>query len=67
MRVKIMGELFFTVIDNSNNTMGKYEYEEYNNGDDESVNTYKTYCNVNCRLISVAYNKMWVKVVCEVL
>lgn len=61
------GRVIFTVIDNSNNTMGKYEYEEYNNGDDESVNTYKTYCNVNCRLISVAYNKMWVKVVCEVL
>lgn len=61
------GRVIFTVIDNAHNIMGEYEEEEYNNGDEESVNTYKKYCNINCRLISVAYNMMWVKVVCEVL
>lgn len=60
------GRVIFTVIDNAHSVMGHYEEEEYNKGDEESVNTYKTYCNMNCRLISVAYNKMWVKVVCEV-
>lgn len=61
------GRVIFTVIDNDNNVMGEYENEEYNKGDEESVNTYSTYCNTNCRLISVAYNMMWVKVVCEVI
>lgn len=61
------GRVIFTVIDNANNVMGEYENEEYNKGDDESVSTYETYCNTDCRLISVAYNMMWVKVVCEVL
>nr|DAN59804.1 MAG TPA: hypothetical protein [Caudoviricetes sp.] len=61
------GRVIFTVIDNVNNVMGEYEEEEYNRGDEESVNTYKTYCNADCRLISVAYNMMWVKVVCEVI
>lgn len=61
------GRVIFTVIDNVNNVMGEYEEEEYNGGDEESVSTYKTYCNMNCRLISVEYNMMWVKVVCELL
>lgn len=61
------GRVIFTIIDNVNNVMGEYEYEEYNKGDEESINTYKTYCNMNCRVISVAYDKMWVKIVCEVL
>ena len=61
------GRVIFTVIDNVHNVMGEYEEEEYNKGDEESVNTYKTYCNMKCRLISVAYDKMLVKVVCEVL
>lgn len=61
------GRVIFTVIDNAHNVMGEYEEEEYNNGDEESVITYKTYCNVNCRLFSVSYNKMRVKVVCVVL
>lgn len=61
------GRVIFTVIDNAHNVMGEYEYEEYNKGDEESINTYKTYCNMNCRLISVAYNMMRVKVVCEIL
>lgn len=61
------GRVIFTVIDNAHNVMGKYEEEEYNKGDEESVNTYKAYCNMNCRLISVAYNMAWVKVVCEVI
>nr|DAV31783.1 MAG TPA: hypothetical protein [Caudoviricetes sp.] len=61
------GRVIFTVIDNGNNVMGVYEGEEYNKGDEESINTYKTYFNMNCRLISVAYNMMWVKVVCMVL
>lgn len=59
--------VIFTVIDNAHNVMGKYEEELYNKCDEESVSTYKTYCNMNCRLISVAYNMMWVKVVCEVI
>lgn len=59
--------VIFTVIDNDNNVMGEYENEEYNKGDEESVNTYNTYCNTSCRLISVAYNMMLVKVVCEVI
>lgn len=61
------GRVIFTVIDNAHNVMGEYEEEEYNKGDEESVNTYKTYCNMKCRLISVIYDKMWSKVVCEVL
>lgn len=61
------GRVIFTVIDNTNNVMGEYEEEEYNRGDEESVSTYNTYCNTNCRLISVAYNMMRVKVVCEVI
>jgi hypothetical protein len=61
------GRVIFTVIDNYNNVMGEYENEEYNNGDEESITTYNTYCNTNCRLISVAYNMAWVKVVCEVV
>ena len=61
------GRIIFTVIDNANNVMGEYEEEEYNKGDEESVNTYKTYCDMNCRVISVAYNKMWVNVVREIL
>lgn len=61
------GRVIFTVIDNSHNVMGEYEEEEYNKGDYESVNIYKTYCNMKCRVISVAYNKMWTKVVCEIL
>ena len=61
------GRVIFTVIDNGNNVMGEYENEDYNKGYEESVNTYNTYCNTNCRLISVAYNMAWVKVVCEVL
>lgn len=61
------GRVIFTVIDNAHNVMGEYEEEEYNKGDEESVNTYKTYCDINCRLISVSHNKMWTKVVCEVL
>nr|DAG42155.1 MAG TPA: hypothetical protein [Caudoviricetes sp.] len=55
------GRVIFTVIDN-NNVVG-----EYDRGVEESVNTYKTYCNTNCKLISVAYNMMWVKVICEVV
>ena len=61
------GRVIFTVIDNANNVMGEYEEEEYNKGDEESVNIYKTYCDMNCRIISVAHNMMWVKVVCEIL
>lgn len=61
------GRVIFTVIDNTNNWVGEYEEEEYNRGDEESVNTYNKYCNTNCILISVAYNMMWVKVVCEVI
>ena len=61
------GRVIFTVIDNAHDVMCKYEEEEYNRGDEESVNTYKTYCDMNCRLISVSRNMMWVKVVCEVL
>lgn len=66
-KAKITVGLFFTVIDNTYNVMGEYEEEDYNRGDEESVNTYNTYCNMNCRLISVAYNMMLVKVVCEVI
>lgn len=61
------GRVIFTIIDNVNNVMGEYEEENYNKGDEESINTYNSYCNMNCRLISVTYNKMWVKVVCEVV
>ena len=61
------GRVIFTVIDNVNNVMGEYELEEYNRGDEESINTYNTYCNSNCKIISMTHNMMWVKVVCEVL
>lgn len=61
------GRVIFTVIDNDNNVMGEYELEQYNRGDEESINTYNTYCNSNCKIISMTQNMMWVKVVCEVL
>lgn len=59
--------VIFTVIDNENNIMSDYELNEYNKRDEESIRTYRMFCNVVCKVINVSYNKMWVKVVCEVI
>ena len=61
------GRVIFAIIDNENDVMGNYELEEYNRGDEESINTYNTYCNSDCKIISITQSMMWTKVVCEVL
>ena len=59
--------VIFTVIDNENNIMSDYELEEYNKRDEESIRTYRMYCNMVCKVINVTYNKKELKVVCEVI
>lgn len=61
------GRVIFTIIDNVNNVMGEYEEEEYNKGDEESICTYRMYCNIACKVINITYDKMWTKVICEVI
>ena len=61
------GRVIFIVIDNESNVMGEYELEEYNKGDEESVNTYNAYSNRNCKVTEITYHMMWTKVTCEVL
>lgn len=61
------GRVIFTVIDNENNRMSGYELECYNRGEEESVGTYRRYCDIECKVINITHDKMWVKVVCEVL
>lgn len=61
------GRVIFTVIDNENNIMSDYELEDYNKRGEESIRTYRMFCNEVCKIINVSYNKMWVKVVCEVI
>lgn len=64
---KNKGRVIFTVIDNKNNRMSDYELECYNKRDEESICTYRMYCNIDCKVINITHDKMWVKVVCEVL
>lgn len=47
--------------------MSDYELEDYNKGDEESICTYRMYCNIDCKVINITHDKMWVKVVCEVI
>lgn len=64
---KNKGRVIFTVIDNENNRTSDYELEYYNNRDEESIRTYRMYCNIDCKVINITRDKMWVKVVCEVI
>ena len=57
------GRVIFTVIDNKNNRMSDYELEDYNKGDEESICTYRMYCNTDCKVINITHDKMWVNVV----
>lgn len=61
------GRVIFTVIDNKNNRMSGYELEDYNRGDEESICTYRMYCNTDCKVINITHDKMWVNVVCETI
>lgn len=61
------GRVCFTVIDNENNRSCDYELEAYNNRDEESIRTYRMYCNIDCKVINITHDKMWVNVVCEVI
>lgn len=47
--------------------MSGYELEAYNKGDEESICTYRLYCNTDCKVISITHDKMWVNVVYETI
>lgn len=61
------GRVIFVAVDNKNNIIGNYELEEYNRGDEESINTYNTYCNSDCKTINITHHMMWTKIICEII
>lgn len=61
------GRVIFVAVDNKNNIIGNYELEEYNRGDEESINTYNTYCNSDCKTINITHRMMWTKITCEII
>ena len=60
------GRVTFNIIDNNNNVIGKYDYESYNNGDEESINTYNMYSNNNCKITEITYYMMWTLIICKI-
>lgn len=67
MKVYTMAELFLLSLIIKNNRMSGYELEAYNKGDEESICTYRLYCNTDCKVISITHDKMWVNVVYETI